>query len=327
MNGERVGVVVVNYGAHELLSQALCELADTTEIVVVDNFFSATERVAVTALCRDRAWTLLARGGNDGFGTAANAGVREVIERGCDVVVVLNPDARISATNTARLAALARANPRSLISPTIVRPDGSGWFCGSTVARKSGHVAAVRGEFTSGEDSWLTGACLTCTTGWWQQLGGFADEYFLYWEDIDLSTRCVRAGGTLILSDVVAEHAVGGTQSSSGRAKSAVYYRYNCRNRLLYAARLLPTMKVWSWLLRTPKESTAILLRGGSRHLLSSPTLVWATVAGSMWGIALVAKELLLRGTCRLLGRPSDPISVRARDRTSPRYGHRGNCT
>ena len=319
-HGQRVGVVVVNYGAHLLLPRALDELAVTSEIVVVDNFFSGSERAAVSALCRDRGWALLARNGNDGFGTAANAGVCEVIERGCDVVIVLNPDARISAADTARLVALARANPRSLISPTIVRPDGSGWFRGSTVAPKSGHVAAVRGEFVSTEGSWLTGACLTCTTEWWQRLGGFTDEYFLYWEDIDLSTRCIRAGGTLILSDVVAEHAVGGTQSSSGRAKSAVYYRYNCRNRLLYAARLLPTGQVWSWLLRTPTESTAILLRGGRRQLLTSPALSWAALAGSVGGISLALGELLVRavGRGRRSTRTAEPgvaptESIRAR--------------
>ena len=298
-DGKRIGVVVVNYGAHAMLPRALDELTGTTDVVVVDNFSSDAERVSVTELCRVRGWTLLARDANDGFGTAANEGVREVTRRGCDVVVILNPDARIGAEDCTRLATLARTNPRSLISPRIIRPDGSEWFRGSTVAPESGHLSAVHDEFVSAEGSWLTGACLTSSTEWWRDLGGFSDEYFLYWEDIDLSTRCIRAGGTLILADVTAEHAVGGTQPSAGRAKSTVYYRYNCRNRLLYAARLLPAGQLWSWLLRTPAESTAILLRGGRRQLITSPAVGWAALLGSVAGIGLAVGELIIRAAGR----------------------------
>ena len=156
-------------------------------------------------------------------------------------------------------------------------------------------------DFVSGAQTWLTGACLAASTAFWTELGGFADGYFLYWEDVDLSTRCVRAGGTLLLaSEVTAVHEVGGTQTSAdgrGRAKSRVYYRYNTRNRLLYAARLLPTRQVCSWLVRTPVESTAILLRGGRRQLLSSPGVLWSAVSGSVAGIALALAELTRRAT------------------------------
>lgn len=300
----QLGVIVVNYGTHRLLAEGLSGAqAAAARIVVVDNAHSPPEREAVTALCRERGWDLVPMATNAGFGAAANAGASEAIRRGCDTLLILNPDARIDAKGCRRLADLAREHPRSLISPQILRPDGSVWFRGSAVDPRSGRVAAVTGAFISGPESWLTGACLAIAASFWAELGGFAGGYFLYWEDVDLSTRCVRAGGTLILApDVTAVHEVGGTQTSAdgrGRAKSRVYYRYNTRNRLLYAARLLPTGQLWSWVMRTPAESAAILLRGGRRQLVNSPGVLWSAVAGSTAGLGLALAELGRRATGR----------------------------
>lgn len=300
----QLGVIVVNYGTHGLLAEGLAGAQNAAaRIVVVDNAHSPAERAAVTALCRERGWDLVPMATNAGFGAAANAGASEAIRRGCDTMLILNPDARIDAKGCRRLADLAREHPRSLISPQILRPDGSVWFRGSAVDPRSGRVAAVTGAFISGPESWLTGACLAIAASFWAELGGFAGGYFLYWEDVDLSTRCVRAGGTLILApDVTAVHEVGGTQTSAdgrGRAKSRVYYRYNTRNRLLYAARLLPIGQLWSWVVRTPAESAAILLRGGRRQLVTSPGVLWSAVAGSTAGLGLALAELGRRAAGR----------------------------
>jgi GT2 family glycosyltransferase len=102
----------------------------------------------------------------------------------------------------------------------------------------------------------------------------------LYWEDVDLSHRVVSAGGELvILDDVTVEHAQGGTQavghSSAGEPKSATYYYYNIRNRLLYAALHLDDGDYRSWASHSRAVAWEILLQGGRRQLLRS-TAPWS---------------------------------------------------
>ena len=49
----------------------------------------------------------------------------------------------------------------------------------------------------SDEVMWLTGASLAMSITLWEQVGGFDERYFLYWEDVDLSWRILQAGGEL----------------------------------------------------------------------------------------------------------------------------------
>ena len=93
-------------------------------------------------------------------------------------------------------------------------------------------------------------------------------------------------------------HDEGGTQGERrGTAKSAIYYRYNCRNRLLFAAHNLPTRGQLRWLLRTPKASIEILLRGGRRQLVQSARPLLATLRGTLEGLGLLARAWARRVT------------------------------
>jgi glycosyltransferase involved in cell wall biosynthesis len=140
-----------------------------------------------------------------------------------------------------------------------------------------------------------------------RRIDGYDESYFLYWEDVDLGYRAVSAGGSVILrEDLVAVHDEGGTHGDSPRSTghSALYYRYNCRNRMLFAARNLPRRTLLRWLLLTPRVSWEILLRGGRRQLLRSPGLLWSAVAGSLAGVAQ-ALPALVTGPASRPARPA----------------------
>jgi len=293
-SGEVLAVVVVSYGSPDLLRRNLADAAlpAGAHVVVVDNFSTAENRDAVAELARECGWTLVAVPGNPGFGAGVNAGVEAARELGCRTFLFLNPDAVVSREVVSALWEHSLREPLALIAPRLVDGSGRVVFRGSRVDLSSGRTTAR--EVAADSAEWLTGACLVASDELMRRIGGFDERYFLYWEDVDLSVRAVRAGGSLVVRhDLVAVHDEGGTQGRSGRTMSLLYYRYNSRNRLLFAARNLGRRRLLQWVLRTPSASWEILLRGGRRQLLRSPRPLWAAVAGSLAGLARALPALL----------------------------------
>ncbi len=109
----------------------------------------------------------------------------------------------------------------------------------------------------------------------------------MYWEDVELSHRCQRAGARLLVrQDLRVVHEVGGTQ---GAGKSALYRYYNCRNRLLFARRNLSRTQALGWLRWTPRYARRVLLHDGRRAVLRCPLRTMLPVlAGSLAGARLL---------------------------------------
>lgn len=288
----QLAVIVVSFGAPHLLRENLAEMVlpgPPDMVVVVDNFRSAADRRANEDIARDAGWTFLPMDTNLGFGAAVNVGAANAFGRGADQLLVLNPDARLGAHSIELLRAAVRRDPMALVSPRILDADGRVWFEGMRVDQQAGDVARAAPDDLAGlgQDGWLSGACLMVSRPLWLAAGGFDEDYFLYWEDVDFSRRCVRAGGRLVVvEDAEAVHDVGGTQAGAGSMpKSPTYYYYNCRNRLLFAAKHLPPRDRRRWALSTPMASKRILYRGGRRQLVRSPKPLLWTVGGSVAGL------------------------------------------
>lgn len=284
-----LAVVVVNYGSTHLLADNLVRTAvgvPGARIVVVDNLSTSAERAAVTALCSTQGWDCVALPDNAGYGAGVNAGAAHALQRGARALLVLNPDAVIDGPDALALLDAVRADPDLLVAPTVLRPDGTVWSAGADLYLDDGRIRSVRRRVAGARRQfWLSGACLMTSAALWRRVGGFADEYFLYWEDVDLSHRVLAGGGRLAVHPTAtATHAEGGTQgeghASAGRAKSAVYYYYNVRNRLVFAARHLPEADVRSWLAVERAVAWEILLQGGRRQLLRPVRPVRAVLRG-----------------------------------------------
>lgn len=290
-------LVVVSYGSHALLEQNLGPWDSPTahgwHVVVVDNPTTSAERDAVRALCARRGWELVEPGTNLGFGGGCRAGVDAARRAGARSVVLLNPDAVLAPAAAAELARRVEHDPDLILAPRIVGPDGRTWFAGAELDPRTGRTASRRPQDGS-TVLWLTGACLAMTTTAWERLDGFCDDYFLYWEDVDLSWRWQRAGGRLdIAEDLECVHDQGGTQRESGpapRGKSALYYYYNCRNRLLFAAHHLDARGRLAWAVRSPAHARRVVLRGGRRQLLHPGRCVVPALRGTVSGLRALAR-------------------------------------
>jgi GT2 family glycosyltransferase len=277
----RPALIVVNYASHGLIAEGLdaegLRLAGI-RVFIVDNYSTQEERTAVERLCAERAWTMVSRA-NEGFGAGVNRGVAFAAQAGCDPFITLNPDAKADPAVLSALAQRVLAQPGRMASPRMVTSDGAAHFRGSTVSLRTGDP-----EWKN----WLSGACLAFSRAAFTELGGFDEDYFLYWEDLDLSRRAASAGIELQLcDDLEVVHDEGGTQGPRrGRAKSPYYYFYNTRNRLLFASRQVAGRRLWGWITSTPRQSLLIWLRGGRRQLLAEPAGALAATAGTLAGLA-----------------------------------------
>lgn len=296
-------VVVVNYGSSELLERdvALLELPRAGRLIVVDCFTDGAERERVRQLAALHGWEAVLLDENAGFGGGTNAGAALAVELGSRVLVALNPDARIDTSSVEALVVAVQEDAMLLASPTIVDGDGRVWFSGADLYLEDGAVrgAIARERFAGfARREWATGACFAISTELWRALGGFDEEYFLYWEDIDLSHRALDLGARLEVVNATAMHDVGGTQQAlaAGRGKSEAYYYFNIRNRMLYAVKHLDEPDVRRWVRTAPRAGLSVLLRGGRRQLLTSPRPWRAYVRALRDGHRIVRRRRLSTG-------------------------------
>jgi GT2 family glycosyltransferase len=210
-----LSVVTVNYHSAPLIRGLETMLADLPdcELIVVDNgggFVAGSDRTRVVG-----------DGTNLGFGRACNLGAANATGA---ILLFLNPDATAHADDIRRLLEADVDLSRTIWGPAILDStrrvatlESPGRF-GLRFRRRYIELNADR---LSRPVLYVSGACLMVSTEFFRRLGGYADDIFLYAEDLDLCARAVRGGGQLLLySRVAIEHA-GGRSSSrfSARAK------------------------------------------------------------------------------------------------------------
>ena len=285
MSKLRGAVVVVNYASTGLLHCNLVPLGEVAQVVVVDNFSSLEERSGVDELARQQGWELV-HADNRGFAAGVNVGVARARALGCDVVLLQNPDVSVRPDVVVALLDQAGQAPDALVSPALRGVDGQDLPVLGTLDLSRG-TTRTRGVLEPGLERWMTAACLAMSVALWERLGGLDEDYFMYWEDVDLSHRCLAIGGRFVVRpDLVATHEVGGTQ---GTGKSSLYRYYNCRNRLLFARRHLARRRALRWALHTPIYAYRVLLRSGRRPLVQRPLRTIAPVLlGSAAGLRVV---------------------------------------
>lgn len=295
-------IVVVNYAASTLLQGALdAAEVSNSEVVVVDNYSTSAERIAIRELVAAQGWSLVEMPDNRGFGPGVNAGFTYGRSLGHDTFLLLNPDVVVTAEVIEALRQTILDDPHSLASPILVDLEGRVVFAGSTLDLTDGRIRG-RSSYATSSDTrlrWLTAACLAVHAELWEQVGGFGEDYFMYWEDVDFGYRCAQLGARLNLrEDLRAVHDQGGTQGPRrGRAKSDLYYYFNIRNRMQFAVSQLDRRRVRQWLTRTPMISWEILLQGGRRQLIESPRVMWSAARGMLAAFRLGLQALRTRAT------------------------------
>ncbi|MBL0887537.1 glycosyltransferase [Myceligenerans sp. I2] len=216
-----------------------------SRIIVVDNASGADEvRELEHLVAGDDRVTLLVNETNVGFGPAVNLAVRSADWGQEDHLWILNPDTVPDADAPDRLLEAMEAGDLDIVSPLITMgpPDDLRvWFAGGDADALSGSVShALFGlpvkevpEAAVLPARFITGAAPLMSHATWAALGGFREDLFLYWEDVDLSLRARGLGLRMAcLPEARVWHLRGGSSGSSA-GRSADFYYYVQRNRIL----------------------------------------------------------------------------------------------
>lgn len=312
----RLGLVVVNYGSHRLIEANYASLAtvDSVEVVVVDNYKSTLDREIIGQTTESLGFTLVSLDHNRGYGAAANAGLIAAERLGCDVIVIANPDISVDEPTLEIIGQACRAKPGTVVSPVVLDGHGRRWGGRGSIDMATGRL------WTRDEGAgtpWVSGACVAAHASTWEALNGFDDDFFMYWEDVDLSFRAAGvADGVDVLNTAKVEHAVGGTQGQT-EGKSTLYVRHNCRGRLVFAGKHLGAVDRLRWLVGTPADVRRVLSRGDRPTRARKIRLLVPAVAGCLSALPwLIAPTVLHRLSARRRSQPSLPpvSSPRAQD-------------
>jgi GT2 family glycosyltransferase len=199
-----IDVAIVNWNTAEAaLAAARAYLASEgadARVTIVDNDSRPEQRRLLREGCPPGARLDLGKE-NVGYGRAANRALRG--GEG-ELVCVSNADVLPEPEALAALAAVARAEPRAGMVGPVFGGDADRYhaalpgaatmlariFVGSFGERRQptpapGEVAEV------GQPS---GACFLLSRQTWEELGGFDEGFFLWYEDVDLARRLHGAG-------------------------------------------------------------------------------------------------------------------------------------
>jgi GT2 family glycosyltransferase len=247
-----ISIVVPNWNGADRLGRCVRSLSaqtfDGLEIVVVDNGSADDSLEVLAALATEIApvpLTLLRNEENRGFAGGVNRGIRHALDSGATAIALFNNDAIADPGWLAALAAVLEGDPRVAIATgRLLMADGrtvdstgdfySVWGLAfprdrdqpAEPVRESGEVFAASG-----------GASLYRAT-LFADIGLFDEEFFAYFEDVDLSFRARLAGhGVAYCADAVAYHDQGATSRTMGGFATTQFFR----NLPLLLAKNVPT--------------------------------------------------------------------------------------
>ncbi|WP_338144758.1 glycosyltransferase family 2 protein [Cryobacterium algoricola] len=252
----RVAVVTVSYGSEVVLAPFLSSLSTAAStplhIVVADNK-PAGDSKSVSSIALAAGAIYLPLSANRGYGHAINAAVAGLPPE-IDWVVVSNPDVVANSSAIDRLLAVARSDSGiAAVGPRILEADGTVYPSARAIpSLRSGVGHALFANIWPGnpwtrryrvetdqvlvqrDAGWLSGAFLIIRRSVLDELRGFDESYFMYFEDVDLGFRIGKLGlRNVYVPSAVVVH-TGAHSTQGGESARMVRAHHESAKRFLF---------------------------------------------------------------------------------------------
>lgn len=273
---QKIAIILLNYNSTDetiVCINSLQEMPrDTGEItvVVVDNNSHADQVKKLDRYIVDIeqkkdsvfAVKYIKNNSNLGFTGGNNTGMEYALQEKMDLIMLLNNDTIVHKIFlTEMVKELESSSKIGVVVPKIYFAPGhefhkerytgkdSGkviWYAGGTIDWENaiGHHVGVdevddgTKYSETGDTEYATGACMLIRTSVLEKVGLFDPDYFLYYEDSDLSMRIKNAGFRIRFApDAIVWHKNAGSTGGSG---SGLQDYFISRNRMLFGMKYAP---------------------------------------------------------------------------------------
>jgi N-acetylglucosaminyl-diphospho-decaprenol L-rhamnosyltransferase len=213
-NSNRVGIVTVSFRSRDAILELLASIPGAAtcpvEVIVVDNVPGGDAELA--ASLEGTTARIVSRPDNPGYGGGVNAGVA-ALRADTNWVFVVNPDVTLDAGVVDELIRVGLTDPAiGSLGPRIRDTDGEIYPSARAIpSLRLGVGHALLGDLaptnpwtrryhqfsdydTQRDAGWLSGACVLIRREAFDSIGGFDDDFFMYFEDVDLGYRLARNG-------------------------------------------------------------------------------------------------------------------------------------
>jgi GT2 family glycosyltransferase len=211
-HGPLVGIVVPTWNRAADAANCLSSVAGLTyrrrRVFVVDNGSVPAERAALRAALAGDAEggaALIELPENRGFAAAVNAGLAAAFDAGCGAALVLNDDAEVEPDLLDLLLAGIGVDPAAGVVAPCVHDAASGREVSRgervsvpLVCWPRTWLRVRRAATTPYRVSGVLGVAFLLTRACWAEVGGLAEPFFAYYEEVDYWLR-VRAAGFAIV--------------------------------------------------------------------------------------------------------------------------------
>jgi GT2 family glycosyltransferase len=248
-----ITAIIVAYNSERLINECVKAALDSgiSEIVVWDNSTDGASLQVLEELGDDRV-TLHSDGNNHGFGGAINRVLKLGIDG--DLVLLINPDCFVNESVVASLRAVFTDPRAGIAAPRMTYPSGAPGIAGGpyptilkeflaklpldyvipkplerwgrSLFKSTANGASYEDTLTEGGTlsvDWVSGFCMMVRSDVLRKLHGFDEDYFLYFEDVDICRRAKALGYETKLAREAAAFHIEST-STSKSAKSSYYY-------------------------------------------------------------------------------------------------------
>jgi GT2 family glycosyltransferase len=243
-NSPLIYIIVLSYNAFEDISLCIDSLTKCTypnlEILIVDN--CSTDGTKERLNKKYPQLNIISSGYNGGYAAGMNYGAKYALEKNAEYILVLNQDTEVTPGFLQPMVdAMERDSQIGIVSPKVGYTDAKDIiYCAGGILNKWKCVAECGfqgkpfNEYAN-NDRYLDdaeGCGFLVRAEVFRNVGFLNEKFFMYFEDIEFSSRVLTKYKILYCSSSVIYHKSGG--GKSWRAHSPIYSYYFNRNRLYY---------------------------------------------------------------------------------------------
>lgn len=227
-----VSFVIINYRSREFLGHCVESILKhaqsfSFEIIIVNNDEKPLEKILGSNNIK-----IIEHNINRGFAHASNFGANKAIGK---ILFFLNSDTEILNSNIQDILNAFNDPSVGAVAPKLVLSDGSPqpWSAGYEITildilKNNFGCIKSKGVWLqekTGTVDWASGAALAVSKEIFKKCGGFDENLFMYFEDVDLCKRIRNVGKKIIFLPHIKLLHIGGQSKSNIKEQKIQYYQ------------------------------------------------------------------------------------------------------